>query len=252
MSDDGGYLLRCPRCGLDNPADSTACARCGLPVYGLPAGAPPPNPAAVGRPDPPEAGYSAVGGRPSFEPADAGPPLVVQQPLTDADARAEQERRASSTFARVVLGLALIATIVYAVWEFTARRAIFADFANGRTVSLDRASTSDLIDNILLGIAGSLAVLGLLVWLIRRASGRTTRGAADALGLVLWVLGAIAAVLGLVLLELIHGSGGPLSQGRHAEVFTVIAGGGFAVIAVSLVVGLSAQGNRAGPNVSAP
>lgn len=312
MSHDGGYLLRCPRCGLDNASDVTECGRCGLPVYGPPPvppppGQQPPGEPATGRPtsgepatgqpphypadqppgspaqqspyghpappatDAPSWGPQwpsdpAAGGHPgSPSPAGVGEqpgpatygignvmppgpaatdqsPMVITQPMRPAPTTGATPTPARSALARVVLALALIATVVYAVWELTARRAIFADFAAARTVTYDRARTNDRIDNVLLAIAASLAVIAFLVWLVRRVRGRTAGGGLDAIGLTLWLLGAIAAAVGLLLLETVDSTGGALAAGRHAETDTIVAGIGFAVIALSLVIGISSVG----------
>ncbi len=282
MSHDGGYLLRCPRCGLDNAGDVTECARCGLPVYGPPPVPSPPGQQSAGQQstyshpappatDPPTWGPQwpsdpAVGGHPGSpspagvgeqpgpstygigNPMPPGPavtdqsPMVLTQPMHPATRSTPGPKPARSVFARVVLALALVATVVYAVWELTARRAIFADFAAARTVTLDRARTNDRIDNVLLAIAASLAVIALLIWLVRRVRGRTAGGGLDAIGLTLWLLGGIAAAVGLLLLETVDSTGGALAAGRHAETDTIIAGIGFAVVALSLVIGLSSVG----------
>lgn len=327
MSHEGDYLLRCPRCGLDNASDVTECARCGLPVYGpapvqpepgqpprRPEQQPPPysgqqrpptRPGGASRPgvSPPDLSgpgvTSPAAGRPAGAPgqsyggpaapaADApswgpqwpsdptvgghpgspspagvgeqpgpstygignpmppGPnvsdqaPMVISQPMRPT-AASRRDGPVRATLARVILGLALVATVVYSVWELTGRRAIFGDFADGRAVTLDRARTNDRIDNILLAIAASLAVIAFLVWVVRRMRGRTAGGALDAVGLTLWLLGGIAAAVGLVLLETVDASTGALAQGRHAETYTILAGVGFAVVALSLAIGLSVQ-----------
>jgi hypothetical protein len=138
----------------------------------------------------------------------------------------------------VLLVLGAVASIVYAVWAMTARRGIFADFADDKFVSLDSAKSSDRTDTILLVIAGGLAVLALALWLIRLLAGKARGGMLTLLGFVVSLAGLACVVVGLVLSGMVDGGESRADEGQKAVTSTVVTGAGFVAIAVGLLIGL--------------
>jgi len=307
--------MQCPRCGLQNLPDITACARCGLAVW--PAQPPAPDAGQVGSAsgrdtapvDAPSGGYGSGGygsggygsggyGSGGYEPpagygAPPGPPPYAQPspqqysptgPSTSAPPppyRAPYGPSAGSPYstgpvspygatavlpaqqpgsrgsgdmsgrlARLLMLLGVVACVGYAIWAMTARRGIFADFADNRSVSLDDAKTSDQVDTVFLVVAGAVAVIALALWLIRLLSGRARNGVLTVAGLVISALGLACVVVGLVLSGLV-GDGSRIDEGQQAVTATIVTGSGFIALAVglligSLVVGRSGQAVRAG------
>lgn len=289
--------MQCPRCGLQNPPDITACARCGLAVWP----APPPSgsgqgrtldsddatgggPAAVGPPPPPPPGsygqsgygpgqqYGAAAAAPSYaqppqqyqpgtsattppyhspygtsagSPYSTGPVApygaTVVLPLGKPGGIATS-RDTSDRLARLLLVLGVVASLGYAVWAMTARRGIFADFADNRSVSLDDARTSDRVDTTFLVIAGAIAVIALAVWLACLLGGRARSGSLAVTGLVISGLGLVCVVVGLVLSGLVGDGGSRVDQGQKAVTATIVTGSGFIALAVGLLVGCLVAG----------
>jgi hypothetical protein len=134
--------------------------------------------------------------------------------------------------------LAIIACVGYAVWAFTARRGIFADFADNQTVSLGRAQSSDHADTVLLVVAGALAVIAIAVWLIRVLAGKARGGGLTVAGFVVSLVGMVVVVVGLVMSGNVDSAATRVGQGQHAEAATVVTGVGFVILAVGLAMGL--------------
>ncbi|MGH3503941.1 MAG: hypothetical protein ACRDQA_24055, partial [Nocardioidaceae bacterium] len=84
----------------------------------------------------------------------------------------------------IALGIAALLSLGYAAWAFTARRSIFADFADGKTVSSSDAKSSDNMDTIFLIVAGVVALLALAFWVFRWVSGKSDRSGLGIGGLV--------------------------------------------------------------------
>ncbi len=155
-----------------------------------------------------------------------------------ATATAEPADRHRSRFARLLLVVAVLASLGYAVWAMTARRGIFADFADNRPVSLDDAKTSDRLDTIFLVVAGALVLLALAVWLIRLMAGRARTGALTVAGFVLCGLGLVTVVVGLVLSGQVGNGGDRAAEGQDAVTATIVTGSGFIALALGLLIGL--------------
>lgn len=126
----------------------------------------------------------------------------------------------------------------YAAWAFTARRAIFADFAAGNAVSGDDAKSSDTIDTVFLIVAGVVALVALGLWIARMAGRKTKGGALDLSGIALAGLGLVAVLIGLFLASTIGDADGQTAQGDKGVTATVVVGGGFALLAVGLLIGV--------------
>lgn len=276
--------MQCPRCGLQNPPGITACLRCGLPApQSQPAPVQPPQgpqpgaseeqttvirrgaPAGQGQPGGPPGQYAAqppgqpvpapqqpqpagqYGGaadRPTY--AGGATPSSAWPVTTQAEARAAA-RDAGATATLVALGIGALLALCYAVWAFTARRGVFADFADGKTVSGDDAKSSDRIDTVLLVIAGVVVVIALALWLMRMVNQKTAGGTPDLVGLGVAMLGVVVVLVGLFLSGQISDAGDQASQGDKGVTATLVTGAGFLLIAVGLLVGIvSVRGRPSG------
>jgi hypothetical protein len=276
--------MQCPRCGLQNPPGITACQRCALPVIqGPPAGSTPGTSPASGQPSPygqpspsgqpsgygqappygppgyhptgyppspptqPYPQYAQQGGKSSYPTAygtTATSPYGASPAWPDATTTNGGSTRRGAGLSRLVLLVGALASIGYAVWAFTARRGIFADFADNKTVSLSHARSSDRTDTILLIVAGGLAVLALAVWLIRLLSGRARAGALTGLGFVVSLAGMVCVVVGLVMSGTVDGGTNQVDEGQRAVTSTVVTGSGFIALAVGLLIGLLVVARR--------
>lgn len=284
--------MQCPRCGLQNQPDITACARCGLPVpqgpppqpgsgaapggastgstaaaapppappasggYGSPAygppaayGAPPAAPgyAAPTAPYPPSPGsqqpppsYGAPYGTLAGSPYATGPVAPYAAPPMYAGAAPSgtaDSRDRTAGLVRLVLLLGALTSVGYAIWALTARRGIFADFADNRSVSLDDAKTSDRLDTIFLVVAAAIAVIALALWVVRLMSGRARSGALTLVGFVISALGLVCVVVGLVMSGLVGDGGNRITEGEDAMTATIVTGSGFIALAIGLLIG---------------
>ncbi|MEJ7629567.1 MAG: hypothetical protein WKF54_08250, partial [Nocardioidaceae bacterium] len=139
---------------------------------------------------------------------------------------------------RVLLLVAALASLVYAVWAMTARRGIFADFADSKSVSLSDARSSDQLDTTLLVVAGALAVIALAVWLVRLLAGKARSGGLTLLGFLVSGLGMACVVVGLVMSGMVGDGVNQADEGERAVTSTIVTGSGFIALAVGLLIGL--------------
>lgn len=284
-------MLQCPRCGLLNSPDVTACARCALPVtlpppqqggqpegqqggqpdgrgdeqytQRIPTGYPQPGQQTSQQPgyeqspypqapyqQPTQPRYDQAGYGPGAA-ATAGPAPYQQQgygetgylPVGGYGTTAVAEPASGSRgalVARVLLGVAAVACLIYALWALTARRSVFADFADNQVVTLARARSSDHTDTVLLVLAGVLAVIALICWLIQVLTGRAREGGLPIAGFVVSGVGLVCVVVGLVMSGMVADSGTRAEQGQRAVTATLVTGTGFLILAVGLVIGVLA------------
>jgi hypothetical protein len=150
----------------------------------------------------------------------------------------------------VALGLAALLSLTYALWAFTARRGIFADFASGRSVDVDEARSNDRIDTVWLVIAGLVALVAVALWLMRKLGGDTSGGLLDNLGLTVAGVGVGVAVVGLFLASRISDGADQIGSGDRGVTASLVTGAGFTLLAIGLVLGLLAMRSR--PEVSQP
>ena len=140
----------------------------------------------------------------------------------------------------IALALGALLALTYAVWAFTARRGIFADFSNGTPVSTDDAKSSDNLDTVLLIVAGLAVVIALALWVVRKVNGKTAGGALDLAGLIVTGVGVVVVLVGLFLSSQISDGVDQAAQGDKGVTATLVTGGGFLIIAVGLVIGILA------------
>jgi hypothetical protein len=133
----------------------------------------------------------------------------------------------------LVIGLGAAAAFVYASWALTLRRSAFADH---ESKSLAQLESSDRIDAVLLAVCGVLLVAGLAYWLMTRPGAPDVLdiSALTALGLAL-----VAAGVGTYLLLTWDTDADRAVYGMYG------LGGGFALSAVALLLGLASR--RAAP-----
>ena len=226
---------------------------------------PPPAQQQPGAPRPPQPGQQGFGqpgyGAPGYgqpgaypgQPQHTQPIPRVQQtwPLgtagsTATTSRTSAARDTNALVTVVALAAGALLSLVYAVWAFTARRGIFADFSHGTPVSSDHAKSSDRIDTVLLVLAGLVVIAALALWVTRMASGRTSGGALDLGGLAAAGVGVVVVLVGLFLSSRISDGIDQAAQGDRGVTATVLTGAGFLVIAIALAVGiLAVRGGRA-------
>ncbi len=223
----------------------------GQPGYGQPPAAQPypqqyPQ---YGQPPAPSS-YPTPYGTTSSSPYSSGPVTPYGATATwPMDTTSTESTGGGAGLARVLLLLAALASLGYAAWAMTARRGIFADFADNKAVSLDHARSSDRTDTILLVIAGALAVIALALWLIRLLGGKSRGGGLTLLGFVVCGLGMVCVVVGLVMSGMVGDGGSRVDEGKKAVTSTIVTGGGFIALALGLVIGLlvvKARRDRAG------
>jgi hypothetical protein len=169
-----------------------------------------------------------------------------------ADPASSSSSGGGAGLSRVLLLLGAVASIGYAVWAMTARRGIFADFADNKAVSLSHAKSSDRTDTILLIIAGGLAVLALALWLIRLLGGKARGGTLTLLGFLASLAGMACVVVGLVLSGMVSDGSDRVDEGNRAVTSTVVTGAGFIAIAVGLLIGLLVVKRRRDATQDAP
>jgi hypothetical protein len=216
-----------------------------------------------GQPGYGQQGYGQAGyGQPAYGQAGYGqpaygqpgyPPAAYPQPgTTPTQALPQYASRSGAGLARVLLLLGAVASIGYAIWAMTARRSIFADFADNRPVALSDARSSDRTDTILLVIAGGLAVLALALWLVRLLGGKARGGGLTLLGFLVSLAGMVCVVVGLVMSGMVDGGSDRVDEGQQAVTATVVTGIGFLALAVGLLIGLLVVKQRADSSQSGP
>jgi hypothetical protein len=144
--------------------------------------------------------------------------------------------------AAIALALGALLAFVYAVWAFTARRGIFADFADGKVVSADDANSSDNLDTLLLILAALVVIVGLALWIMRKVNDKTSGGGLELGGLVTTGIGVVVVLIGLFLSSTISDGVDQAAQGDRGVTATLVTGGGFLLIAIGLVIGIVAVG----------
>lgn len=127
----------------------------------------------------------------------------------------------------------------YAVWAFTARRGIFADFSQGVTVSQEDANSNDTVDTLLLVVAG-LVVIVALVWWVVRITRSGVGGPVGLSGVVLSALGLVTVAVGLFLSSAVADAGSQAEQGDKGVIATVVVGSGFVLVGLGVVLGAAA------------
>lgn len=195
--------------------------------------------------------------RPPY-PAGASSPGAGWPPAVSAGS-APTSGAAPAVLTAALLALGAVLSLAYASWAFSARRGIFQDFADGHTVSVDDAKSSDLLDTVWLLFAGLVAVIALGLWLSRMLTKKTSGGLADTIGLIVALLGAVAVTVGLALSNGVSAAADSVSQGERGVGATEVVGGGFAFVAVGLLMGFvavwggrDAARRRAGIGPAAP
>lgn len=158
-------------------------------------------------------------------------------PMTTPDSKVSSSSGGAT--ALIALATAVLAAAVYAGWAFTARRGIFADFADGSSVSTDDAKSSDTVDMILLIVAGVIVLVALGLWITRLVADKTKGGGLDIGGLVVAVLGVVTVLVGLFLASGIADADGQTAQGDKGVTATLVVGGGFVLIAIGSMIGMS-------------
>jgi hypothetical protein len=138
------------------------------------------------------------------------------------------------------LVVAAVMSVAYAVWAFTARRSIFADFSAGRAVTLHDARASDTIDTVLLVVTGITVVIAVILWAAhftrRPEAGRRPQH----LGFALAAVGVVVVAVGIWLDGAVTDAPTQLAQGDRGITAAVICGSGFLLLAVGLLVGAAA------------
>ena len=168
----------------------------------------------------------------------------------------EQGRTASPMPVLISLVVAGLVALSYAGWAFTARRGIFADFSSRRAVTSDEAASSDRIDTAWLIVAGVIAAIGLVLWMITVARRRSKLGGAGIVSAALALVGVAIVCIGLVMSNQITGATGTVAQGDRGVTATTVIGGGFVALALGLLLAavsvLSGRESPTSPTQSQP
>lgn len=210
----------------------------GSPPYG-PGGSPPYGPGPGG-----SSAYGA-GQQSPYQGGNAVP--GTGWPMTTPGSKVSSGSGPGAGASVIALGLGGVMALAYAVWAFTARRGIFADFADGSSVSTDDAKSSDTLDTVFLVLAGLVALVALGLWITRLIRGTTKGGAIDLAGIAVAGIGLLIVLVGLFLASGIADANGQSAQGDKGVTATLVTGAGFVLLAVGLLMGLmTVRGPRAG------
>ncbi len=210
-----------------------------------------PLPTSWPQPGPPPSPYLPPGPSPYGDQRPAyGAPSTTPWASPGALSTAKSSRGAGRLVALTLLGLGGLLSLAYALWAFTARRGIFADFADGQSVSVDDAKSSDRLDTVFLVVAGLVALVALALWMARRFGGQTGSGLLDKLALALTVLGAAVIVIGLFLTTRVADAGDRVASGDRGVTAAIMLGSGFGLLGIGLLLGLLTV--LGGPRATSP
>jgi hypothetical protein len=216
----------------------------------------PPQPQGYGQHQgysPPQAqqGYGQpAGGRAAYQ---GGATPGAAWPVATRGETTSSARDSGALAAVIALTLGALLALVYAVWAFTARRGVFADFSDGNVVSADDAKSSDNLDTFLLIVAALLVIIALALWIMRKVNDRTSGGGLELGGLVATGIGIVVVLVGLFLSSNISDGADQAAQGDKGVTATLVTGVGFLVIAIGLMIGIVAvRGSRDPTSSRAP
>ena len=220
-------------------------APAGYPALQPPAGYPPAaQPAQPGQPaqprQPGQLGQSpfSYGQPPQLPPYQPGhSPYASTLPMSMPTGAVATAKPAGGSTSEAVLLIAVLLSLGYAAWAFTARRWIFADFAAGNPVTSGDAESNDLVDTIFLAVVGVVAVIALLLLAKELLSRATGKRGLQLTGLIMGVLAAGVVGVGAFLVSNVADSGTQAEQGDKGVTATWVMGGGFVLLAVGLLVG---------------
>jgi hypothetical protein len=131
---------------------------------------------------------------------------------------------------------AAVLSTAYALWAFTARRGIFADFSDGRAVTSSRARANDRIDIVLIVVAGIVTVIAVVWWVTHRVR-RRGGSPAELGGFALTALGVVIIGVGLSLAGSVTDAAGRAAQGDRGVTAALVSGMGSAVLALGMLLG---------------
>jgi hypothetical protein len=257
--------MQCPRCGLQNSPGAARCMRCSH-LFEAPADQPTtprqdqpsvPAPERSGgrpemparwrdrqdgdtptrgegeppsrsRPRPAPAQQRAGWQHPGYAPKPPPPPPPPPEPEYGSIWR---------ILAAVALVIAAVACFGYGGWAMIARRGIFADLADGRSVTAEAARESDRLNDLLLGLAVGAVVVAVALWLVAHLRRRKPFGTAGFTAAALIVTGALVLVGGAYMTSLVDGE---VSRAATAAIGFLIMGGGSILLGAGVVSALVA------------
>lgn len=150
----------------------------------------------------------------------------------------EGEPAVARTIATAFLAAAALTQLGYALWVSTARRALFADIAEGAAgqgaLAPDTAAGSDTVDTVWSTLALLTALGGLALWLLvwRGTHRRLGAGGFAGLSLVLVGLAVVAVAAGVG-----AGVDGDAALAARAALAASMVGVGFGLSAIGMAVG---------------
>jgi hypothetical protein len=217
-----------------------------MPLLGGPGPAGPSVAPPPGRPAPPP-------GRPAPPPPSAPPrgPYTETHKLAAAAVERETEQRQSGIVAAAMVAaiVGAIAALGYAGFALTLRRSVYADLDDDPTsVSKDDAESSDNLNAIGLWVAGVLIGIALLLLIMSMISARRGRNGLGITAIVVVVVGAAAAVWGCLAVNDVD----DITEAGDAVTGYLVAGPGFAVMGIGLILGLLGLRKPAKPSTTEP
>jgi hypothetical protein len=189
-------------------------------------------------PPQPQQGYVQPDGGRAVHPGGATPGAAW--PVATRGEATSSARDNGALAAVIALALGALLALVYAVWAFTARRGVFADFSDGKVVSADDAKSSDNLDTFLLIVAALLVIIALALWIMRKVNDKTSGGGLELGGLVATGVGIVVVLVGLFLSSNISDGADQADQGDKGVTATLVTGVGFLIIAIGLMIGIAA------------
>lgn len=139
--------------------------------------------------------------------------------------------------AAIALPLAALTCIGHGIWAMTARRGIFADLANGESVTAETARDSDRLHSVLLWVSIVLLVVAAALWLTAHLRRRKPLGTVGFTALALIATGLVVVLGGAYLTSVVDGE---VSEAGKAAVGFLIMGGGSLLLGAGAVCALVA------------
>jgi hypothetical protein len=178
-------------------------------------------------------------------------PYTETQKLAAAAVQQETEQRHTGILAAAMVAalVGALAALGYAGFALTLRRGVYADLDDDPgSVSKDDAESSDNLNAIGLWVAGVLIGIAFVLLIMSMISARRGRNGSGIIGVVLVVAGAAAAAWGCLLVNGVD----DITEAGDAVTGYLVAGPGFAMMGIGLILGLLGLRKPAKPSSTEP